>query len=77
MPLNSKASQSGEGEEQAPRMWRWILKRWPYLFVWSGVFLFWLACINSERLPVEALCVGPALMLAGVIMIERNKRDLW
>jgi hypothetical protein len=76
MSSHRKATHDAEGEEVG-RLWRWVLKRWPYLFVWAGVLLFWLACINSEHLPVEALFVGPALMLAGVIMIERDKHELW
>jgi hypothetical protein len=36
--------------------------------------LFWVACIVGEDLPVEALLVGPGLMVLGVILIERRKR---
>ena len=75
MYSHRKASQSEEGEE--PRLLHWILKRWPYVFVWTGCGLFWLAGIHSSHLPLEAMFVGPVLMLAGVIMIERDKRELW
>jgi hypothetical protein len=51
----------------------WILDRWPELLVWSGLVLFWAACIWSERLPLEALLVGPALMVAGVILTVMNR----
>jgi len=68
-----EASHSGG---HTPSLWRWIIKRWPHFFVWTGVLLFWLACINSAHLPIEAMFVGPVLMLAGVVMIERDKRQL-
>ncbi len=62
-----------EGEEQAPRLW--ILQRWTHIMLWTGLLLFWLACIDSADLPLEAVFVGPTLMLAGVIMMQRNKRE--
>jgi hypothetical protein len=31
--------------------------------------------LESSRLPLEALFVGPALMVAGVVMTEWNKRE--
>jgi hypothetical protein len=49
-----------------------IIERWPYIVIWAGLLLFWLACIDSVHLPFEAVLVGPVLMLAGVIML-RNK----
>jgi hypothetical protein len=58
-------------------MWRWFIKRWPHIILWTGVLLLWLASINSEHLPIEALFVGPVLMLAGAVMIGWNKRKLW
>ena len=70
-----KASHSGEDGERTTRLWRWILERWPDFVLWIGLLLFWFACINSEHLPLEALFVGPVLMLAGAIMIDRNKRE--
>ncbi len=69
------ASNAGAGEERTTRRWRWILYRWPHFFIWSGLLLFWSACIDSQNLPLEALFVGPVLMLAGVIMINRNQRE--
>jgi len=36
--------------------------------------LFALACIGGEDLPIGAVFVGPALMLIGVIGIERKQR---
>jgi len=35
---------------------------------------FW-DSLPQSRLPAEALLVGPAVMVAGVAMIERNKRE--
>jgi hypothetical protein len=52
------------------------MKRWPHVIVRAGLLLFWLACIYSEYIPVEALLVGPGLMLAGVIMMKRNEREM-
>jgi len=42
----------------------------------AGWVLFGIACLNNARLPVETLLIGPAMMVAGVAMIERNKREL-
>jgi hypothetical protein len=42
--------------------------------IWAGLVLFWLACIWGESVPLEAFLIGPALMTAGVIAIERRKR---
>jgi hypothetical protein len=39
-----------------------------------GLALFWLAFAGGETLPVEALFVGPAVMLVGVVLMERRKR---
>jgi len=41
--------------------------------IWTGMALFALACIGGEELPIEAVFVGPALMLIGVILIERKQ----
>jgi hypothetical protein len=59
-----------------PRFENWVLRQWPRLLLHTGWVLFGIACLNSARLPVEALFVGPAMMIAGVAMIERNKREL-
>lgn len=71
----NQLSQGEEVEEQAPRLRIWILQRWPHIILWSGLLLFWLACIDSAQLPFEAVLVGPTLMLAGVVMIKRNKGE--
>jgi hypothetical protein len=65
---------SEKSEEQAPRLRIWIAKRAPRILFWTGLLLFWLACFYSAALPFAAILVGPALMLAGVFMMERNKR---
>jgi hypothetical protein len=54
----------------------WAVQQWPWLILHAGWVLFGIACLNSARLPVEALFVGPGMMVAGVAMIERNKREL-
>jgi hypothetical protein len=54
----------------------WTVYQWPKLLLHAGWVLFGIACLNSARLPVEALFVGPGMMAAGVAMIERNKREL-
>jgi hypothetical protein len=41
----------------------------------AGWVLFGMACLNSTRLPAEAFLVGPAVMIAGVAMIEWDKRE--
>jgi hypothetical protein len=56
------------------RFEEWTLYQWPKLLVRIGLGLFCLACVDSWRLPFEALFVGPAMMVAGVAMIEGNKR---
>jgi len=55
------------------RLHTWAVRKWPKVLVGAGLFLFALACLNSARLPVEALLVGPAMMLAGVVMTEWNQ----
>ena len=35
-----------------------------------------IACLSSARLPVEALLIGPGTMVAGVAMLEWDKREL-
>jgi hypothetical protein len=67
-------SSSGEDQERTPRLLLWIIERWPHIIIWTGLLLFWVACIDSAHLPLEAVLVGPVLMLAGVIML-RIKRD--
>lgn len=57
-------------------MRHWIIERWPYIIFWTGLLLFWSACINLAHLPLEAVFVGPILMLSGVVMIKRNKREM-
>jgi len=51
----------------------WVTERWPGVILHSGWILFGIACLNSARLPVEAMFVGPGMMAAGVCMIEHNK----
>jgi hypothetical protein len=45
----------------------WIVERWPSILMRAGFVLFALACVESYRLPIETIAVGPALMLAGAI----------
>jgi hypothetical protein len=52
----------------------WVTEYWPRILVASGLILFALACMAGESLPVESVFVGPGIMLAGVIMIARNRR---
>ena len=54
----------------------WFVKGWPKALVLVGWILFWLAGVAGERVPWEALFPGPALMLAGVVMIVRNSPKL-
>ena len=70
-----RTSNSKESEERTALLWRWVLERWPQFIFWTGLLSFASACLNSERLPVEAVFVGPLLMLAGVVMMHRNKRE--
>jgi hypothetical protein len=58
------------------RFENWTARQWPRLLLHAGWVLFGIACLNSARLPVEALLVGPAMMVAGVAMLEWNKREL-
>ena len=52
-----------------------LVERWPMALIWAGLLLFWLACVYSEHLPEEALFVGPAMAIAGVVMREYNRRQ--
>src|ERR1022692_3736283 len=54
-----KTSNSGESEERTTRLWRWVLESWPQFIFWTGLLSFGSACLNSERLPLEAVLVGP------------------
>jgi hypothetical protein len=54
----------------------WIIKRWSHIILWTGLLMFGLACIDSAHLPFETVLVGPVLMLAGVIMMVRGKREM-
>jgi hypothetical protein len=65
-----------EGEGRASQLRLLIIERWPHIIFWTGLLLFWLACIDSAHLPFETVLVGPALMLAGVIMMVRDKREM-
>ena len=67
-------SHRGEDQQQAPRLLLRIIERWPHIIIWTGLLLLWLACMDSAHLPLEAVLVGPLLMLAGVIML-RNQRN--
>ena len=71
----NQLSHGEEREEPAPRLRLWILQRWPHIILWTGLLLFWFACIDSAQLPFEAVLVGPTLMLAGVVMIKRHKGE--
>jgi len=73
---DDRQSHDGEGQEQAPPVRHWIVERRPHIIFWTGLLLFWLACIDSAHLPIEAILVGPVLMLAGIIMVERDKREM-
>ena len=57
------------------KLYAWVIQKWPTLLLRAGLALFWLACLNSGRLPIEALFVGPAMMVAGATMMVFNKRD--
>jgi hypothetical protein len=43
-------------------------KIWPRLLILFGFLLFVAAGVSGDRLPVEAILVGPALMLTGIIV---------
>jgi len=57
------------------KLYAWAVEKWPGILLKTGWALFWLACINSAQLPIEALFVGPAMMVAGAIMKERNNAE--
>jgi hypothetical protein len=57
------------------RFENWTVHQWPTLLLHAGWVLFGMACLNSARLPVEALLVGPGMMVAAVAMIEWDKRE--
>jgi hypothetical protein len=55
---------------------RFIIERWPHIIIWTGLMLFWAACIESAHLPIEAVFVGPVLMLAGAVMLKRSRNSV-
>jgi len=57
------------------RFENWTERQWPRLLLHAGWAVFAIACLNSARLPAEALLIGPAMMGAAVAMIEQNKRE--
>ena len=66
---NSPYPSLEEDRRELPeRVYTWTVQKWPALLLKAGLALFWLACIDSGRLPIEALFVGPAMMVAGVTM---------
>ena len=69
--MHSKSS----AQEFPERLHAWVIQQWPRLLVKAGLALFWLACIDNWRLPIETLFVGPAMMVAGVTMSLGNKRE--
>jgi hypothetical protein len=66
---NSMNRNSGQS-----RLELWGTKCWPKTLVAIGLILFAATCLAGESLPVESILVGPGLMLAGVIMIARDRR---
>ena len=60
---------------RSDKLYAWAVQRWPMLLLRTGLALFWVACINSWRLPIEAVLVGPAMMVAAVTMTVCNKRE--
>ena len=50
------------------RVGAWLVPRWPAYLQRAGFALFLLACVPSNRLPIETIYVGPALMLAGTVL---------
>jgi hypothetical protein len=57
------------------RFENWTVHHWPRVLLHAGWILFGIACLDSARLPVEALLVGPGMMVAAVAMMERDKRE--
>ena len=42
-----------EGEGRASRLRLLIIKRWPHIILWTGLLIFWLACVGSAHLPLD------------------------
>jgi len=49
-----------------------IVRGWPKLLFALGWVLFWLAGTAGENLPLEALLVGPGIMLTSIVFMMRN-----
>ena len=45
-----------------------FLPQWPRWLFWLGWGFFGATCLAGERLPPDAVLIGPALMLAAVVM---------
>jgi len=50
-----------------------IARSWPDLLFALGWALFWLAGTAGENLPLEALLVGPGIMLGAIVFILRKR----
>lgn len=56
-----------ERPDPIERFGAWLIPRWPAFLLRAGFVLFVVACVASNRLPLETIYVGPALMLAGTV----------
>jgi hypothetical protein len=58
-------------QHRIEQLGRWLLPRWHTILIASGFVLFVMACV-SDQLPEASLYVGPAIMLAGIIVMIRE-----
>jgi len=63
-------------EENEPAWYARLLAWWERGLFGSGVVVFAATCVWSDRLPLGAFFVGPAMTVAGVAMMARDRKRL-
>ena len=58
---------------RTPSLFRFaIVQGWPKLLFALGWVLFWLSGTAGESLPLEALLIGPVIMVAAIVFMMRK-----
>jgi hypothetical protein len=74
MRNQSDQCQKADHDGPWPKPDGYILLAWQKSLFWGGVIVYAAMCMFGGGLPVEALFIGPAMMLAGVIMMSKTRQ---